>query len=100
MLISERKLTSHVSNTQAAKKQAARLALILTVWLQTKQVICWGHCLLYLPEITEKTKWARNEKIPGGSHAVRYQFCKDTMRNQYKQLSSTYNYGPRMLWVL
>ena len=30
MIISERKLTSHVSNTQAAKKQAARLALILT----------------------------------------------------------------------
>lgn len=56
MLISERKLTSHVSSTQAAKKQAARLALILTVQLQTKQVICWGHCLLYLPEITEKTK--------------------------------------------
>ena len=99
MLISERKLTSHVSNTQAAKKQAARLDLILTVQLQTKQVI-WGHCLLYRPEITEKTKWARNEKIPSGSHAVRYQFYKDTMRNQHKQLSSAYNYGPRMLWVL
>ena len=59
-----------------------------------------GPCLLYRPEITEKTKWARNEKIPGGSHAVRYQFYKDTMRNQYKQFSSANNYRPRMLLVL
>ena len=56
MLISEHKLTSHVSNSQAAKKQAARLvALMLSVQLQTKRVI-WCHCLLYRPEITEKNQ--------------------------------------------
>ena len=76
---------------------ATSLDLILTEQLQTKQV-CWGHCLLYRQ--TQETKWAYNEKIPGGFHAVRYLFYKATRRSQYKQLSSASNYLPRMLWVL
>ena len=59
-----------------------------------------GVIVFYI-DLTQKTaKWAYNEKIPGGFHAVRYQFYKATRRNQYKQLSSASNYRPRMLWVL
>ena len=85
------KLLKELQNPEAS------LDLILTEQLQTKHV-CWGHCLLL--DLTHKTaKWAYREKIPGGFYAVRYQFYKATRCSLYKQLSSTTNYRPRMLWV-
>ena len=64
---------------------AASLDLILTEQLQTKQV-CWGHCLINRPN-----SGTYDEKIPGGFHAVRYQFYKATMFSQYKQPCWTTN---------